>query len=154
MKKAVAILLLVVLLGASGLAYADSCSCTYEGVRTCSTRIECPGKEKAVCTCTATGCNSSCSSAGTNQMTQSFSLVQTSDSFLDGLAGHLERVTGWTFVTRTPLGVPLSLEQRSGTYVDMSFEELLEAIADDYGLCVEPHEKSRIAVFKTRGSCR
>lgn len=87
-------------------------------------------------------------------MAQSFSLVQTSDALLDGIAAHLDEVTGWTFVTRTPLGAPLSLERRSETYVNMAYEELLEAIAVDYGICVELHERKRIAVFKPRASCR
>jgi hypothetical protein len=87
-------------------------------------------------------------------MAQSFSLLETSDAFLEGIAAHLGEVTGWTFVTRTPLGAPLSLERRTEIYVNMTYEELLEAVADDYGVCAELHEKKRIVVFKPRGSCR
>jgi hypothetical protein len=146
--------LVAVLLGAGGLAQADNCSCTYEGTRSCSARTECPDLQVANCSCTKKGCTASCSAAGPNQITCTFSLVETNDALLDGIANHLEKVTDWTLVTRTPLGAPLTLERRTEIYAHMTYEELLQAIADDYGLCAEIHEKKRIVVFKPRGTCR
>jgi hypothetical protein len=87
-------------------------------------------------------------------MADQFSFMETSDMLLDGVADHFGRSSGWIFVTRTPRGAPLSLERASATYMDMTYRELLEAIADDFGVCVELHEKEKVVVFKRRGDCR
>ena len=87
-------------------------------------------------------------------ITDVFSVIQTFDMTLEGFGEHLARKrSGWTVGTRTPLGDPLTLDTISTIYQDLTLEELANAIADDFFLCVEIDEVARIINYKEFGAC-
>jgi hypothetical protein len=150
MSRAILASAILVLLGAIGPALADDCNCTFSGERPCFVIISCEGEEEALCSCTSNGCATSCGPADPNELADTFSSFQITDMLLDGIGDHFGD-SGWKFVTTSRSGRPLSTEREMMDWADLTFEELLQNVAEIYGVCVETSEEEKVITFKRCG---